>query len=81
MELFQWVGLVYLLLIHYVTSHIRHSKILKPFFHDSSKGERLFPGLGNIFLLTITTQFAIPFYRDYLMGLGLLVHQQRILEV
>ena len=45
-------------------------KFLKPFFHDSSKGERLFPGLGNIFLLTITTQFAIPFYRDYLMGLG-----------
>ncbi|CAX42888.1 acyl-CoA : diacylglycerol acyltransferase [Candida dubliniensis CD36] len=45
-------------------------KFLKPFFHDSTKGERLFPGLGNIFLLTITTQFAIPFYRDYLMGLG-----------
>ncbi|KAF6072342.1 Diacylglycerol acyltransferase family protein [Candida albicans] len=39
-------------------------------FATNSLRERLFPGLGNIFLLTITTQFAIPFYRDYLMGLG-----------
>ncbi|EMG45348.1 DGA1 Diacylglycerol O-acyltransferase 1 [Candida maltosa Xu316] len=47
------------------------SKWLKPFFHDSSKGERLFPGLGTIFPLTLTTQFVVPFYRDYLMGLGI----------
>ncbi|RCK54480.1 Diacylglycerol O-acyltransferase 1 [Candida viswanathii] len=47
------------------------SKWLKPFFHDSSKGERLFPGIGNIFPLTLTTQFALPFYRDYLMALGI----------
>lgn len=47
------------------------SKWLKPFFHDSSKGERLFPGIGNIFPLTLTNQFALPFYRDYLMSLGI----------
>lgn len=46
-------------------------RFLKPFFHDSSKGERLFPGIGNIFPLTLTTQFIVPFYRDYILGLGL----------
>ncbi|ODV81511.1 DAGAT-domain-containing protein, partial [Suhomyces tanzawaensis NRRL Y-17324] len=46
-------------------------KWLKPFFHDPSKGERILPGLGNVFPLTLTTQFTIPFYRDYLLGLGL----------
>lgn len=44
---------------------------LKPFFHDPSKYTRLLPGIGNTFLLTLTTQFTLPFYRDYLMGLGL----------
>lgn len=46
-------------------------RILKPLFHDSSKGERLFPGIGNIFPLTLTTQFAVPYYRDYILGMGL----------
>lgn len=44
---------------------------LKPFFHDTSKGARLFPGIGNVFPLTLTTQFTLPFYRDYILGLGL----------
>ena len=44
---------------------------LKPFFHDPSKFETLFPGIGQIFALTLTTQFTVPFYRDYLMSLGL----------
>lgn len=44
---------------------------LKPFFHDPSKHAQLLPGIGNIFPLTLTTQFTLPFYRDYLMGLGL----------
>lgn len=47
------------------------AKFLKPLFHDPSKGERLFPDIGNIFPLTLSTQFTIPFYRDYLLGLGL----------
>lgn len=46
-------------------------KILKSLFHDTSKGERLFPGIGYIFPLTLTSQFAVPFFRDYLLGLGL----------
>lgn len=46
-------------------------KFLKPLFHDPSKGERLFPGIGYIFPLTLTSQFALPFFRDYLLGLGL----------
>lgn len=46
-------------------------RILKRFFHDPSKGERLFPGIGYIFPLTLTTQFTIPFFRDYLLSLGL----------
>mmetsp|Transcript_3142 Transcript_3142/g.3740 ORF Transcript_3142/g.3740 Transcript_3142/m.3740 type:complete len:625 (-) Transcript_3142:108-1982(-) len=46
-------------------------RFLKPFFHDPSKYTRLLPGVGNTFLLTLTTQFTLPFYRDYLMGLGL----------
>lgn len=44
---------------------------LKSFFHDPSKYTRLLPGIGNIFPLTLTTQFTLPFYRDYLMSLGL----------
>ncbi|KAI3402609.2 DGA1 [Candida oxycetoniae] len=47
------------------------SKWLKPFFHDPSKHTPLFPGIGKIFPLTLTTQFTIPFYRDYLMALGI----------
>ncbi|RLV93851.1 Diacylglycerol O-acyltransferase 1 [Spathaspora sp. JA1] len=46
-------------------------RFLKPLFHDTTKGERLFPGIGDIFPLTITTQFTIPFYRDYLLSMGL----------
>lgn len=44
---------------------------LRKLFHDPSKGERLFPGIGYIFPLTLTTQFTIPFFRDYLLSLGL----------
>lgn len=44
---------------------------LKPLFHDPSKGKRLFPGLGYIFPLTLTTQFTVPFFRDYLLSMGL----------
>lgn len=46
-------------------------KWLKPFFHDPSKHKPLFPGIGKIFPLTLTTQFTVPFYRDYLMALGI----------
>lgn len=46
-------------------------RLLKPFFHDSSKGERLFPGIGTVFPLTLTTQFIVPYYRDYILGMGL----------
>lgn len=45
-------------------------RLLKRFFHDPSKGERLFPGIGYIFPLTLATQFTIPFFRDYLLSLG-----------
>lgn len=45
--------------------------LLKPLFHDPSKGKRLFPGLGYIFPLTLTTQFTVPFFRDYLLSMGL----------
>lgn len=44
---------------------------LKPFFHNPSLGKRVFPGIGYIFPLTLTTQFTLPFYRDYLLSLGL----------
>lgn len=47
------------------------AKFLKPFFHDPSKGEELFPGIGYVFPLTLTTQFTMPIYRDYLLSLGL----------
>lgn len=47
------------------------AKFLKPFFHDPSKEKELFPGIGHAFPLTLTTQFTIPFYRDYLLSLGL----------
>ncbi|KAM9902448.1 hypothetical protein OXX79_003929 [Metschnikowia pulcherrima] len=43
---------------------------LKSFFYDPSKGERLFPGIGNVFVLTLTEQFVIPFFRDYLLSMG-----------
>lgn len=43
---------------------------LKPLFHDPSKGVRALPGISNIFPLTLTTQFAIPFYREYILALG-----------
>lgn len=46
-------------------------KFLKPLFHDPSKETRLFPGLGYIFPLTLTTQFTVPFFRDYLLSMGL----------
>lgn len=46
-------------------------RILKSFFHDPSKGKRLFPGIGYVFPLTLTTQFTLPFFRDYLLSLGL----------
>lgn len=46
-------------------------RILKRLFHDPSKGKRVFPGIGYIFPLTLTTQFTIPFFRDYLLSLGL----------
>lgn len=46
-------------------------RILRKLFHDPSKGTRLFPGLGYVFPLTLTEQFAIPFFRDYLLSLGL----------
>lgn len=46
-------------------------KFLQPFFHDPSKGKRLLPGIGNVFPLTLSTQFTLPFYRDYLLSLGL----------
>lgn len=46
-------------------------RFLKSFFHDPSKGERLFPGIGYVFPLTLTEQFVIPFFRDYLLAMGL----------
>ncbi|KAK6460696.1 diacylglycerol acyltransferase-domain-containing protein [Scheffersomyces coipomensis] len=46
-------------------------KFLKPLFHDPTKGVRQFPGIGHVFPLTLTTQFTLPFYRDYLLSLGL----------
>lgn len=49
----------------------RPPAFLQWLFHDTRSGERLFPGIGNIFPLTLTTQFTIPFYRDYLLALGL----------
>lgn len=47
------------------------AKFLQPFFHDPSKEKELFPGIGYVFPLTLTTQFTIPIYRDYLLSLGL----------
>lgn len=46
-------------------------RILRRLFHDPSTGTRVFPGIGYIFPLTLTTQFTIPFFRDYLLSLGL----------
>lgn len=46
-------------------------RFLRKLFHDPAKGERVFPGIGYVFPLTLTTQFTIPFFRDYLLSLGL----------
>lgn len=46
-------------------------KCLRAFFYDPANKEKLLPGIGNVFPLTLTTQFTLPFYRDYLMSLGL----------
>lgn len=46
-------------------------KLLKRLFIDTLEHKRLLPGINNIFPLTLTTQFTIPFYRDYLLSLGL----------
>ncbi|OBA20223.1 DAGAT-domain-containing protein [Metschnikowia bicuspidata var. bicuspidata NRRL YB-4993] len=46
-------------------------RFLKPLFHDPSQGKRLFPGIGHVFPLTLMEQFVIPFFRDYLLSMGL----------
>lgn len=46
-------------------------RFLSFLFHDTSGQEPLFPGIGHVFPLTLTTQFAIPVYRDYLLAMGL----------
>lgn len=46
-------------------------RFLKPLFHDTTNQKRLLPGIGYVFPLTLTTQFTLPFYRDYLLSLGL----------
>lgn len=46
-------------------------KFLKPLFHDPSGKERLLPDIEKIFPSTLSTQFTLPFYRDYLLSLGL----------
>lgn len=46
-------------------------RCLKWLFHDPSKFKPLLPNIGNVFPLTLTTQFTLPFYRDYLLSLGL----------
>lgn len=46
-------------------------KFLKPLFHDPLGKPRLLPNIEKIFPLTLSTQFTIPFYRDYLLSLGL----------
>lgn len=45
-------------------------KFLQPLFHDPSKGKQLLPGIGHIYPLTLTTQFTLPIYRDYILSLG-----------
>lgn len=45
-------------------------KFMQPLFHDPSKGEQLLPGIGYVFPLTLTTQFTLPIYRDYILALG-----------
>ncbi|CAK7891418.1 diacylglycerol O-acyltransferase 1 [[Candida] anglica] len=47
------------------------AKFLKPFFHDPNGKPRLLPNIEKIFPLTLSTQFTLPFYRDYLLSLGL----------
>ena len=46
-------------------------KFLKPLFHDPTGKHRLLPNIEKIFPLTLSTQFTLPFYRDYLLSLGL----------
>lgn len=46
-------------------------KFLKPLFHDPTGKERLLPDIEKIFPSTLSTQFTLPFYRDYLLSLGL----------
>lgn len=46
-------------------------KFLQPLFHDPSKGKQLLPGIGHIYPLTLTTQFTIPLYRDYILSMGI----------
>lgn len=46
-------------------------KFLKFLFHDPLQFKPLLPNIGNIFPLTLTEQFTLPFYRDYLLALGL----------
>ena len=44
---------------------------LKPIFYNPMNKNRLLPNIGTVFPLTLTTQFTLPFYRDYLLSLGL----------
>lgn len=46
-------------------------RFLSALFHKTDKNKRLFPGLGFIFPLTLSEQFSLPFFRDYLLSLGL----------
>ncbi|CAH6722689.1 diacylglycerol O-acyltransferase 1 [[Candida] jaroonii] len=46
-------------------------KFLRFLFHNPSKFKPLLPNIGKIFPLTLTTQFTLPFYRDYLLSMGL----------
>lgn len=47
------------------------AKFLAPIFYEPREKNRLFPGIGPIFPLTLNAQFGLPFYRDYLLSLGL----------
>ncbi|WEJ94359.1 diacylglycerol O-acyltransferase 1 [Yamadazyma tenuis] len=47
------------------------ARFLRFLFYDPSKHKPLLPNIGNIFPLTLNTQFTLPFYRDYLLSLGL----------
>lgn len=47
------------------------ARFLLPLFHKPCKNSRPFPGIGYIFPLTLTQQFTVPLYRDYILSLGL----------